>query len=688
MSEILSPAGGYEQAVAAVGCGADAVYLGLKRFSARAGANNFDADELRRITDFCHERGVKVHVAVNTVVFDDELEALADTLALICEAGADAVISQDLAVKSMAEKCCPGLPLHASTQMTLHTEKGVEFARKLGFERVVLSRELPAEIIARLAKADIETEVFVHGALCMSVSGQCYMSALTGGRSANRGGCAQPCRLPCSVKKGGGDYALSLKDMSHLPHLREIEAAGVDSFKIEGRMKRPEYAALSAHAASQARKGGDYDEKLLSEVFSRGGFTDGYYTAKRGAAMFGRRTKEDAAAAKSAYPRIHELYRREFKRSAVSFAVTVKAGQPLTVTAAEENGLTASFTGDIPEPAVSRPCDSEFVKKQLSKLGDSFFELKDLTCDIEDGLAVPAGALNSARRELTAELCRKRREFYTPSADFDRAAAGQLLSGETSRRRRHIHHSIRITAHSAEQLSALDPGTVELVFLPPEEIKKAAEFFPAEKLGALMPRFTFDEERDTARLIQSGAEHMLCTNYAHIETARQLGLIPNGGMGLNVTNTLAIEKLAGLGLADVILSPELKAAQINALGGDIPAGIMAYGRLPMMLTVNCPIRAQVGCRNCRRQLYDRTARELKVRCSKQQGYVELLNPDILSVSDRQADFPAVDFMVLELYDETPEQVRDIAAAFMSGRPAAAKNITRGLYYRGVARNEA
>ncbi|MBQ1538607.1 MAG: U32 family peptidase [Ruminococcus sp.] len=692
MSEILSPAGGYEQAVAAVGCGADAVYLGLKRFSARAGANNFDEDEFRRITEFCHERGVKVHVAVNTVMFDDELPELADTLALICEVGADAVISQDLAVVSMAEKCCPDLALHASTQMTIHTADGLSFAKRLGFERAVLSRELPADIIAKLAAQDIETEVFVHGALCMSVSGQCYMSALTGGRSANRGGCAQPCRLPCSVKKGREDYALSLKDMSHLRHLREIEAAGVDSYKIEGRMKRPEYAALSAYAARKALSGEDYDEALLAEVFSRGGFTDGYYTARRGRDMFGRRTKEDAQAARSAYPKIHELYRREYKRSRISFDVSIKAGEPLKITAAEENGLTAVYTGDIPQAAVNRPCDEEFVKKQLSKLGDSFFELGEISCSIDGGLAVPAGALNSARRALADELCRKRGEFFSAAAKFDKSAAKMQLSRETSRRGRHIHHSIRITAQSAEQLSMLDPERTELVFLPADiaEVKKALALFPAEKLGVAMPRFTFDEQRVTEQLKEiagTGVKHILCTNVAHIETARRLALTAHGGMGLNITNTLAVRKLQELGLADTILSPELKASQINAIGGELPTGVMAYGRLPMMLTANCPIRAQVGCKNCGRRLYDRTGREIKVRCSRQRGYVELLNPDVLCISDKLKDFSAADILMLELYDESAEQVRDIAEAFAEGTPIGLKNITRGLYYRGVARNE-
>ena len=220
MAEILSPAGGPEQAKAAVLCGADAVYLGLKQFSARNSAVNFDERQLKEVVSFCHRRGVKVYAAVNTIMFDSELEQCRDVLQLLCEVGVDGVISQDLCIVSIAEKCCPQLELHASTQMTLHTKKGCEFAASLGFTRTVLSRELPFEIISSLSGEKMETEVFVHGALCMSVSGQCLFSSAVGGRSANRGMCAQPCRLPCSVKKGREEYALSLKDMSLLDDLQ------------------------------------------------------------------------------------------------------------------------------------------------------------------------------------------------------------------------------------------------------------------------------------------------------------------------------------------------------------------------------------------------------------------------------------------------------------------------------------
>ena len=683
MAEILSPAGGAEHARAAVLSGADAVYLGLKQFSARAGAPNFSADELRDTIAFCHERGVKVYAAVNTMVFDSELDELADTLRLLCETGIDALIVQDLAVVSIAEKCCPELTLHASTQMTLHTRRGEQFAAKLGMTRTVLSRELDIKTIAELSGGDMETEVFVHGALCMSVSGQCLMSAAAGGRSANRGACAQPCRLPCSVKKGGDTYALSLKDMSVLPRLRELEAAGVDSMKIEGRMKRPEYCALSAHCAKAALGGEKYDGKLLEKVFSRGGFTDGYLDGERGIGMFGRRTAEDAQAANAAYPKIHELYRREAKRSKLDIFVTIKQGEPLRVSATDENYLFAEYVGAPPAEAVNKPVTEQSVTERLSKLGDTFYEAGSFTCEIGEGLSVPAGELNEARRTVCEKLTALRREHFSRTIPF----TPQEI--KPAPREKHGGFALRLELTSAEQLSKLDPGDIGLAFLPLDikELRKALSYFPAEKLGVSMPRFTFEEAKQEQQLNDAaalGIKDILCTNFAHIITAGELGLTAHAAHGLNTANSLSLTKLGELGCADAVVSVEMKARQINTLGGDMPIGAVAYGRLPLMLTVNCPIMAQVGCNNCTGRVFDRTGRAFPVKCSKKRGYTEILNSDTLCISDKTDDFPALDFLELLFYKEPPERVAEIVRLFGKRRPLTdSGTVTRGLYYRGV-----
>lgn len=678
--EILSPAGSPEHAKAACMGGADAVYIGMKKFSARANAANFDEAQLKEIVDYCHARKVKIYAAVNVMFFDSEIYELADLLKTLCNAGVDALITQDLAVIELVKLLCPDMELHASTQMTIHTSLGCEFAKQLGFKRAVLSRELPFEIIDELSSKDIETEVFVHGALCMSVSGQCLMSAAIGGRSANRGMCAQPCRLPCSPSKAkaSNEHALSLKDMSILDELPKLEEAGVDSFKIEGRMKRPEYAAFSAKCACLAAKGEPYDKKMLENVFSRSGFTDGYFYSKRNAEMFGMRTAEDAKTAADSLPQIHNIIRQEPKRALLSFDVKIKKDSPIKICAEDENGISARFVGDIPEAARNRACDKELLTRQLSKLGDTFYELDKIECDIDDPLAVSASALNSARRELCDEITRKRAEHFTRRIEFFEKDLPKI-------KRRSIKNNfkLRIRAENARQLEKAVSESIELAFLPLDigELEKGAETVGADKLGTAMPRFTFDEKREIMTLEKAydmGIRHILCTNFAHLVMAKRMGFTAHAGAGLNTANTYALDMLEKLGAADAVVSNEMKISQINALGGKLPIGVTAYGRLALMLCANCPAKP---CKKGGCGLYDRTGRYFPIACRKKFGYVELLNCDVLSLSDKTNEIKNADFLQIEFFEESAERVLEIIHMFEKGIPL--ENATRGLYYRGL-----
>ena len=297
--ELLAPAGNLESLLAAVHSGADAVYFGYGELNARRNAKNFDEDSLREASRICKERGVKMHMTVNTMVYDREYEQVMRTLEIACRYGIDALIVQDLGVAALVRKAAPEMPMHASTQLTVHNLSGALEAKQLGFSRVVLAREMSrSEIAAIASQAQIETEVFVHGALCMCVSGQCYMSSVIGERSGNRGLCAQPCRLPFSSgRKGDSGYALSLKDLSLAHRVQELVQLGVDSFKIEGRMKRPEYVAAAVSQFKQALEGQQADMDLMAAVFSRSGFTSGYFDGKLGREMFGTRQKEDVLSA-------------------------------------------------------------------------------------------------------------------------------------------------------------------------------------------------------------------------------------------------------------------------------------------------------------------------------------------------------------------------------------------------------
>ena len=307
MLELLAPAGNLDAVIAAVQNGADAVYMGFgDGFNARRSADNFTQESFAKAVRYCHIRGCKVYVTLNTLVGDREMDAAAALAQQASDAGADAILVQDLGLARVLRAALPDIPLHASTQMSIHNLAGVEAAAEMGITRAVLARELSLEQIRFISQhASIETEVFVHGALCFCYSGQCYMSALIGRRSGNRGACAGPCRLPFDASAGlkpgqpGRACHLSLKDMDYIPHLRELMDAGVASVKIEGRLRTPEYAAAVVTACRAVCAGQPYDEKLVRDIFSRSGFTDGYLTNRNDGKMFGVRTEADAAATRA-----------------------------------------------------------------------------------------------------------------------------------------------------------------------------------------------------------------------------------------------------------------------------------------------------------------------------------------------------------------------------------------------------
>ena len=684
MAEVLSPCGGYETLEAVLKTGTDAVYLGSQHFSARASAHNFDEGELARAVYECHKRGVKLYQAINTLVTDNELPILLDEIKTACKLGIDGLITQDLCLTEIVKKCCPELPIHASTQMTVHSLAGVEAVKRLGFCRAVLSRELPKDIIASLAKLGIETEVFVHGALCMSVSGQCYMSALIGQRSANRGMCAQACRLPASAVKGAERYDLSLKDMSYIPFLREIADMGVNSLKIEGRMKRPEYVAAAADACNKALSGQKPDMQLLSDVFSRDGFTDGYYYHKTGSAMFGTRTKENVKAANEAFPKIHELYRTQHKYATVSFTLYAHEGEAATLTAFDDNGITVTVTGEPVQTAIKRPLDKEYIKAQLSKLGDTIYTLGEVTADISGSAIIPASALNALRREACAALDEARTAANTKVYDFS-----PCKFDKRTHEKRPL--GLRVFVRDISQLKGVSLDGVGLVCTPPEQAQSALDMgLRPEMIAVVGDRFTFDEAAEISRISAArdkGIDRLIATNIAHIGIAKTLGMSVSADFGLNITNSLSAGVLADMGAEDITLSFELKAGKLRQIASPVPVGVFAYGRLPLMLTANCPLRQSVGCKGCKGELYDRTGRAFKVACSKEKGYVEILNSETLVMSDKLSDIDFADFYSLYFTDETPQRVNEVIKAYQNGYALNEKNITRGLYYRGIIQKE-
>ena len=674
--EILAPAGSPEALTAAIRTGADAVYIGGKSYSARNNASNFNDEELAEAVRLCHIHGVKLYLAVNTIISDDEACDFCDFIKKSAEFGVDGFIVQDLGAASIIRSAVPDAVLHGSTQLSVHTAAGAKLLKDMGFSRVVPARELSADTLGKICKEDIEVEVFVHGALCMSVSGQCYMSAMIGSRSANRGCCGQACRLPFSANGNKNSAALSLKDLSLLESTDKLRKIGVDSLKIEGRMKRPEYIAAAVSELKTALDGNSPDMKMLRGIFSRSGFTDGYFSGKR-QDMFGVREKEDVIAAKEIIPTLHGLYRSERAVYSVDFHGVIKSGQPVKLLAVCGE-LSAEVTGDIPDIAQKSPTSRETLEKQLSKLGDTVFTLGNITADIDDGLFIPAGKLNELRRfaveKLTAMLAEYNKPRYT-------------ITDYTPEKPKNIPpHSnnppVRTFCRTAEQ-AIVAAELSEFVVIPENIITpELAETISCEKIIISPPRFIVDEEKLSARLSELknlGISRILCHTIDGAAVGKALGFTLHGSFTMNVFNSYSAEYLQNLGFEDCIISPEMTLNQLENMRTFLPLGALIYGRLPLMLTRNCPIKNEIGCKNCTGSLIDRTSRKLPVACSK--DYVEILNSDILCMADRADKFKNTAFLALLLHNEDKNGT---IAAIQGKKPA--DSVTRGLYYRGVCEN--
>ena len=670
--EILAPAGNEQSLVAAVRSGADAVYLGTGAFNARRNADNFRDNSLMDAVNYCHGRGVKVYVTLNTLIRDEELPAFLTAAREVAEAGPDGVIVQDLAVVKVLHTICPDLPLVASTQMSVHNAAGVRALEDLGFSRVVLARELTLEEIKSIRKeTKAELEVFVHGALCMSVSGMCYYSAMMGERSGNRGLCAQPCRLNSSVN--GRPYALSLKDMSFITRVRDLESAGVCSVKIEGRMKRPEYVAAAVTAVRTALKGEEPDMATLQAVFSRSGFTDGYLTGKRNVRMFGVRTVEDAAASKTVFGKLADLYRREFPGVPVDLTMQATSAE-LILRAEDGEGNMAEVSAPIQKGDMA-PLTEDIARRNLSKTGGTPFTVRECRVDIPEDLLVPGSVVNGLRREALDRLLtlRSRGSGY-PLGPMD---APEIKPYAPQKQ------GLRLRFERAEQLFTA-PG-VEAVILPVEEIEKHPDLLSNDTpLWAELPQLVWpmEEQAILDRLMalkEKGLTDAVAGNVCELVMAQRAWLTVHGGPTLNVTNTLSLEAYEAMGLADTTLSFELPVRMGAKLGGAKPRGILAYGRLPLMQFRACPARGEKGCGGCegRPELVDRRGVVFPMACHDRR-YTTLLNCVPLYLGDKA--MPPFDFVTLYFTTEDRETCRRVHESFRRG-DAPWFDRTSGLAYR-------
>ncbi len=580
LPELLAPAGSPRALLAAIDAGADAVYFGARGFNARIGADNFSEDELAFAFEKCHAYGVKSYVTLNTLALDRELTEYLKTAERVYELGADAIIIADLGGASVIKKYYPEIELHASTQFSGHNASAAIALSELGFTRMVLARETSLRNIKLFTESSpIEAEIFVHGALCVSHSGQCLFSSVVGGRSGNRGQCAQPCRLPYSDKNS---YPLSLKDLCLAPHIPEIIESGVASLKIEGRMKSPEYV----HAVTKTyrrlldeKRGASSDEmKYLSSVFSRGGFTDGYFSEHISRAMLGVRSKSDKDSSKALAP-FSEISRK----IPISISAKFCMGMPSVLTMKREEKLV-TITGDVPFEAINAPMTRDIVLKCLSKLGDTPFVLEDAEIEIEGNIMLPIGKLNQLRRSAADALI--------GSSKKELAKKEYKLS--KAKERKADMRSARFNDPSA--ITDLATEYFDRIYLPLHKYSEKAN-------GVILPPVIFDGDREKVRQMlchakELGAKYALVGNLGHLALAREADLLPIGDFRLNIFNRESAKKLMELGFESFIASPELTLPQLRDIGEG--RGAIVYGRLPLMLLEKCVIKELSGCAECAR----------------------------------------------------------------------------------------
>ena len=686
--EILAPVGNEEMLRAAVFSGADAVYLGFSGFNARTSANNFDADTLKEAVRFCHARGVAVHVALNTTVYGGELPALEQAIRAVAASGADAVICQDLAVATLIGKIAPQLPRHGSTQMSVHSLQGALELKELGFTRVVLARELSLPEVEHITKhCGIETECFVHGALCMCVSGQCYMSAFLGGRSGNRGSCAGPCRLPFEANtlpegKPGRLHHLSLKDNSVIDKLDKLQALGVASAKIEGRLRTPEYVAAAVSACLAGREGRAYDRDLLKNAFSRSGFTSGYLDGKINGTMFGVRSEADAELTKKTLPALRELYRRERSRVPVKMKLEIEeGGEKLTVTDADGNKAFAYGDAE-PQPARTDPAES--LHRSLAKTGGTPFAVEndDITVEMDGGpWFIPGSTVNELRREALDALLKKR-EVLRPWPTTDEHVPALPL------RTLPPHRTLRARFESWDQVPERALDGVEYLTLPIAQADRVPREWRAKTLLEL-PRVMFGRlEEDTARRIaatqDAGFAGYEVSNIAHLRLCR--GLPMSGSFGLNITNQLAAQFYADNGLGSMLILPEVKDSDISTIaptreGKPVPTGVITYGHMPLMVTRACPLQNIHDCAHCDKTglLTDRKAKKFPVRCGL--GVRTIYNPVPIYMGDKPGAL-TVDYGVAYFTLESREEAAAILDSIRQHAPFEGE-FTRGLYFKGT-----
>lgn len=693
MLELLSPAGSPEAVIAAVQNGADAVYLGMGNFNARRGAKNFSDEEFEKAVRYCRIRGCKVYVTLNTLINDREMESAVDAARLASAMGADAILVQDLGLARAIRAALPDIPLHASTQMSIHNLAGVQAAADMGFTRAVLARELSLEQIKFITQnATIETEVFVHGALCFCHSGQCYMSSLIGRRSGNRGMCAQPCRMEYSLGGRMDDHPLSLKDNCLVERLQALEDAGVACVKIEGRMKRPEYGAIVTGIYSRAikehRKPTEEEMHQLEMAFSRQGFTQGYFDGDK-KDMFGTRQESEGDTEKMFTTARKAYADGELRRVPVHFYTVAQKGERIKAIAFDDDGNKAVAFGPVPERAKKQGLTESYLTEQMFKTGGTPYNCVENKAMAEPGLYLPAAEINELRRKLISQLSEhraqppKRRSGRIPPMPRNIPTIADPA----------IIFQVRTEEQLTPELAALKP---DYIYVPALLMAQRFDLMRpyidnGVHLCAVLPRvITDDQAKEVHSALEKlrgyGVTEALVGNLGHVFMARSAGMTLRGDFGLNSFNSHSLEVLKQAGFISATASFELRMAQIKDMQKPLDTEMIIYGRLPLMVSDQCVIRHSAGRCNCQTpgQLADRMGSVFPV--VKEFGCRNVIyNAHKLYMADRKEDLYSAGLWGLRMMftTESARECVEVAKGHLGLSDYKPNVLTRGLYYRGV-----
>ena len=697
--ELLSPAGGMDCLVAAVQNGADAVYFGGGSFNARRFANNFCGDELTRAVDYCHERGVRSYITLNTLLFNRELSSALDFAAELYRIGVDAVLVQDLGLAGLIKQQLPGLILHASTQMGIHDLGGLEYCRDMGLTRAVLAREVSMERIEFLAKnSDIEIETFAHGALCMSFSGSCLYSSMSGERSGNRGTCAQPCRKRACVsgRPGENDFCLSPNDISMLEQLPALQRAGVACVKIEGRMKKSEYVATVTRCYRAAIDGAEGRELRrmqgeLFELFNRGSFSTSH--------LYGDSVRTDRVGSSKPGRELVTLAQRSVEgeniRRAVDFSLKLSVGEPAALTArfSDGAGLTEHF-GAVVQRA-NKPQTAETYEQRLAKLGCYPLEMGKCRVEMDEHCYLSAAELNALRREACDALLNSlhvRNEV--PNYAFPYLSEGKPTAQPQNSI---VYARVRTAAEAGLAFGAgAEYVGIEPLAFSEAELAALKSLGRPEGLVLILPNVIItDEAQAKAKaFLESGVFCGVETNnIGQWRLGKELP-VRIAGIGMNAMNSATMDELVRFGFDYIIPSQELTAVQTEELcrrHGDRIL-LLVHGRVPLMQLLHCPVKEHMGCRNCGGSagtVTDEAGRQFPLVNTRFSSgcLVRMLNCSSTDLIDIYGKLPSCRGFVLSFIGEkeeaVPERISALYSAMDCGAVSQLPGGTRGHWNRKV-----